>query len=173
MAEGARQVRVFVSSPGDARFERSRLGAGDRAPQRRIPGRRTAYRDPLGDRILQGARHVPSADSGSGAVRHRRRHFPLTARHRVAARFSAHAKTASLIRAGRLMRCLLPSRQLRASGLPDVYVFRYPQPPTVQLDDPNRAEIEAQWQHLQVFLRDLVPNSGWTVQGRVPDIQFD
>ena len=25
MADGARQVRIFVSSPGDARFERSRL----------------------------------------------------------------------------------------------------------------------------------------------------
>jgi eukaryotic-like serine/threonine-protein kinase len=25
MVEGARQIRVFVSSPGDARFERSRL----------------------------------------------------------------------------------------------------------------------------------------------------
>ena len=25
MAEGARQVRIFVSSPGDARFERARL----------------------------------------------------------------------------------------------------------------------------------------------------
>ena len=31
MAEGGRQVRVFVSSPGDTRFERSRL---DRVTQR-------------------------------------------------------------------------------------------------------------------------------------------
>ena len=36
-------------------------------------------------------------------------------------------------------------------GLPDVYVFRCPQPPSVQLDDPSRAEIEAQWERLKKF----------------------
>jgi eukaryotic-like serine/threonine-protein kinase len=36
-------------------------------------------------------------------------------------------------------------------GFPDVYVFRYPHPPTVQLDDPSRFEIEAQWERLKGF----------------------
>jgi eukaryotic-like serine/threonine-protein kinase len=36
-------------------------------------------------------------------------------------------------------------------GLPDVYVFRFTQPPSIQLDDPARAEIESQWEHLKAF----------------------
>lgn len=39
----------------------------------------------------------------------------------------------------------------KGRGLPDVYVFRCPQPPSVQLDDPGRAEIEAQWERLKAF----------------------
>ena len=35
--------------------------------------------------------------------------------------------------------------------LPDVYVFRNPEPPSVRLDDPARAEIERQWQGLKAF----------------------
>jgi hypothetical protein len=30
-------------------------------------------------------------------------------------------------------------------GLPDVFVFRYPSPPTITLDSADRAEIESQW----------------------------
>jgi len=36
-------------------------------------------------------------------------------------------------------------------GFPDVYVCRYPQPPSVQLDDPGAAEIAAQWKRLKEF----------------------
>ena len=32
-------------------------------------------------------------------------------------------------------------------------VFRFPQPPSVRLDDPDRAEIEEQWGRLKVFLK--------------------
>jgi hypothetical protein len=39
----------------------------------------------------------------------------------------------------------------KARGLPDVYVFRHSQPPIVQLDDPKRTEIEAQWEELKRF----------------------
>ena len=39
----------------------------------------------------------------------------------------------------------------KTHGFPDVYVFRFPQPPSVQLDDPKRNEIETQWQHLKAF----------------------
>ena len=36
-------------------------------------------------------------------------------------------------------------------GLPDVYVFRYPNAPSVLLDAPDRAEIELQWGRLKKF----------------------
>jgi hypothetical protein len=35
--------------------------------------------------------------------------------------------------------------------LPDIYVFRYPRDPQVSLEDPKRAEIEAQWTALKGF----------------------
>ena len=35
--------------------------------------------------------------------------------------------------------------------LPDVYVFRYPQPPSIRLDDPEEAIIRAQWERLKLF----------------------
>ncbi len=36
-------------------------------------------------------------------------------------------------------------------GLPDVFVFRYPSPPTITLDSADRAEIESQWTRLKGF----------------------
>src|SRR5262249_14381 len=39
----------------------------------------------------------------------------------------------------------------KGRGLPDVYVFRCPQPPNVQLDDPRNAQIEAEWTRLKQF----------------------
>jgi tetratricopeptide (TPR) repeat protein len=35
--------------------------------------------------------------------------------------------------------------------LPDVYVFRYPQPPSIRLDDPEEAIIRTQWERLKLF----------------------
>jgi hypothetical protein len=47
MANGARQVRIFVSSPGDARFERSR-------PERVIDRLNGEFQNPI-DHFLQSA----------------------------------------------------------------------------------------------------------------------
>jgi tetratricopeptide (TPR) repeat protein len=48
---------------------------------------------------------------------------------------------------------VLSAIEARKAGkdLPDIYVFRYPDAPLVVLDDPDRAEIEAQWQALKGF----------------------
>ena len=35
--------------------------------------------------------------------------------------------------------------------LPDVYVFRYPQPPSIRLDDPDEAQVRTQWERLKRF----------------------
>ena len=34
---------------------------------------------------------------------------------------------------------------------PDIYVFRYPRPPSIELDDPQEALIKSQWQRLKAF----------------------
>jgi hypothetical protein len=39
----------------------------------------------------------------------------------------------------------------RGAELPDIFVFRYPLAPSVALDAPDRAEIEAQWEKLKSF----------------------
>jgi hypothetical protein len=42
-------------------------------------------------------------------------------------------------------------RRKAGKPLPDIYVFRYPNAPSVALDAPDRAEIEAQWERLKGF----------------------
>ncbi len=39
----------------------------------------------------------------------------------------------------------------RETGAPDVYVFRYDQPPVIRLDDPNADRIANDWRHLKEF----------------------
>ncbi len=39
----------------------------------------------------------------------------------------------------------------KSRDLPDVYVFRYPKPPFVELDDPAELQIKDQWEHLKAF----------------------
>jgi tetratricopeptide (TPR) repeat protein len=48
---------------------------------------------------------------------------------------------------------VLSAIEARKSGreLPDIYVFRHPNAPSVPLDKPDRAEIEAQWARLKGF----------------------
>jgi hypothetical protein len=45
-------------------------------------------------------------------------------------------------------------------GLPNVFVFRYPNAPSVALDAPDRAEIEAQWERLKGFFDTWFRNKG-------------
>ena len=48
---------------------------------------------------------------------------------------------------------VLSAIEVRKAGkrVPDVYVFRYPDAPSVGLDAPDRADIEAQWTRLKAF----------------------
>ncbi len=48
---------------------------------------------------------------------------------------------------------MLSAIEVRRAGkrVPDVYVFRYPDAPSVGLDAPDRAEVEAQWGRLKAF----------------------
>jgi hypothetical protein len=150
MAEDARQVRVFVFSPGDARFERSRL---ERVAER------------LNGEFQGVARLV--------TIRWETEFYKARDTFQAQIPEAAQCDIVVAIFRGRLGTELPPDfppmpdgkpypsgtayevlSAIDASkerGLPDVYVFRLPQPPSVQLDDPKRAEIEAQWCHLKVF----------------------
>jgi hypothetical protein len=58
-------------------------------------------------------------------------------------------------------------------GVPDVYVFRYPQPPSVQLDDPKGAETKAQWERLKGFFETWFRTPSRPVQGGVPALRLN
>ena len=67
------------------------------------------------------------------------------------------------------MRCLALERRL-TEELPDVYVFRYSEPPTVRLDDAaGRQMVEAQWERVKAFGRWFLTAG----QSRLPDVQLD
>ena len=150
MADGVREVRVFVSSPGDARFERSRL---ERVTER-LNGE------------FQGIVHiVPIRWETEFYKAHQtfQAQIPEAAqcdiviaifRSRLGSVLPAdfHRMTnGEPYPSGTAYEVLTAIDSSKAHGVPDVYVFRFPQPPSVQLDDPKRNEIETQWQHLKAF----------------------
>jgi tetratricopeptide (TPR) repeat protein len=44
--------------------------------------------------------------------------------------------------------------------LPDIYVFRYPRPPSIELDDPREGQIKAQWERLKGFFDTWFKTTG-------------
>ena len=150
MADGVLQVRVFVSSPADARFERSRL-----------------------ERVIERLNGEFHGLARLVAIRWENEFYTAAATFQeqipeaakcdiVFAVFRArlgtelpqafpHMSNGEPYPSGTAYEVLSAIEAAKGRGLPDVYVFRYPQPPTVQLDDPSRAEIEAQWQRLKEF----------------------
>ena len=150
MADSVRQVRLFVSSPGDARFERSRL---ERVAER------------LNGEFQDVARLIPVRWETEFYKAHQsfQAQIPEAARCEiVVAIFRGRLGTAlptdfprmtdgDPYPSGTAYEVLTAIDASKAHGFPDVYVFRFPQPPSVQLDNPERAEIEAQWQHLKAF----------------------
>jgi WD40 repeat protein len=150
MADGAREVRVFVSSPGDARFERIRL---ERVTER-LNGE------------FQGIVHIVPI---RWETEFYKAHQTFQAQIPEAAQCDIviaifRSRLGSMLPAdfrrmtdgkpypsGTAYEVLTAIDSSKAHGFPDVYVFRFPQPPSVQLDDPKRNEIETQWQHLKAF----------------------
>ncbi len=153
MAEGARQVRIFVSSPADARFERSRL---ERVVER------------LNGEFQGVARLTP--------IRWETEFYKAHDTFQAQIPEAAQCDLVMAIFRGRLGTELPPDfppmadgkpypsgtayevlsaiAASKGRGLPDVYVFRCPQPPLVQLDDPKEAETKAQWERLKTFFEN-------------------
>ena len=150
MADGVREVRVFVSSPGDAQFERMRL---ERVTER-LNGE------------FQGIVHIVPI---RWETEFYKAHQTFQAQIPEAAQCDIviaifRSRLGSVLPAdfrrmtngepypsGTAYEVLTAIDASKAHGFPDVYVFRFPQPPSVQLDDPKRNEIETQWQHLKAF----------------------
>jgi WD40 repeat protein len=150
MADGVREVRVFVSSPGDAQFERMRL---ERVTER-LNGE------------FQGIVHIVPI---RWETEFYKAHQTFQAQIPEAAQCDIviaifRSRLGSVLPAdfrrmtngepypsGTAYEVLTAIAASKAHGFPDVYVFRFPQPPSVQLDDPKRNEIETQWQHLKAF----------------------
>jgi hypothetical protein len=150
MANGARQVRIFVSSPGDARFERSRL-----------------------ERVIERLNGEFQGVARLSAIRWETEFYKAHTTFQAQIPEAAQCDIVVAIFRARLGTELPPDFPRMANGeaypsgtayevlsaidaakhggFPDVYVFRYPQPPSVQLDDPGGAEIAAQWKRLKEF----------------------
>jgi tetratricopeptide (TPR) repeat protein len=153
MAEGPRQVRVFVSSPGDARFERSRL-----------------------DRVVERLNGEFQGVARLSTIRWETEFYKAHDTFQAQIPEAAQCDIVMAIFRGRLGTELPPDfppmsdgkpypsgtayelltaiDASKGRGLPDVYVFRCPQPPLVQLDDPKEAETKEQWQHLKTFFEN-------------------
>ena len=149
MAE-AQQVRVFVSSPGDAHFERSRLERvierlnGEFQGVARLSAIRWETEFYKAHQTFQA--QIPEAGQCDIVV--------AVFRSRLGTELPAdfpRMENGEPYPSGTAYEVLSAIATAKASGLPDVYVLRFPQPPSVRLDDPDRAEIEAQWGRLKIF----------------------
>ena len=149
MAE-AQQVRVFVSSPGDAHFERSRLERvierlnGEFQGVARLSAIRWETEFYKAHQTFQA--QIPEAAQCDIVV--------AVFRSRLGTELPAdfpRMENGEPYPSGTAYEVLSAIATAKASGLPDVYVLRFPQPPSVRLDDPDRAEIEAQWGRLKIF----------------------
>src|SRR4051812_41802890 len=164
-AEGEmRRVRVFVSSPGDALAERQRVG--------RVTERlNAAFHGSVQLEAVRWEERFYSAHDGFQpqiprsaeceiviAVLRGRLGSPLSAEFSSRLPPEERLPDGQLYPSGTAYEILsaVQARQARRNGdLPDIYVFRWPTPPQVTLDDPARAEIESQWEKLKHFAETL------------------
>jgi tetratricopeptide (TPR) repeat protein len=147
---GIRRIRVFVSSPGDTTHERARV---DRVVER------------LNGEFAETARleTVRWETEFYGAHTTFQAQIPEAAecdivvaifRHRIGTELPssfAHLPDGNPYPSGTAYEVLSAIEACRRDGHPDVYVFRCPQPPMVQLDDPEAERTQQQWQRLKAF----------------------
>ena len=93
MPESAREVRVFVSSPGDVLPERGRVDAVAAKLNREYEGL-AQIKTLLWERaeLLQSRSHVPAADSGGSGLRYRTVHLLDHNRHGVTGGICTHVR---------------------------------------------------------------------------------
>jgi eukaryotic-like serine/threonine-protein kinase len=145
-----RDVRVFISSPGDAVFERQRI---------------VRILERLNGEFAGAARFVPIRWEDEAYKAHAtfQAQIPEAADcDIVIAIFRARLGSAlpedfaampdgEPYPSGTAYEVLTAIAARRDRNFPDVYVFRHTAPPSVSLDDPARPEIEEQWRRLKAF----------------------
>jgi hypothetical protein len=159
MPEGAQLARIFVSSPGDAPFERSRL-------ERVIERINGEFQDVVRLSAIRWETEFYKAhDTFQAQIPEAAQCDIVVAifRSRLGTELPAEFPRMPDGRpypSGTAYEVLTAIQAAKGRGFPDVYVFRYPLPPTVQLDDPNRGEIESQWERLKAFFEAWFRTAG-------------
>jgi eukaryotic-like serine/threonine-protein kinase len=147
---GLRHVRVFVSSPGDATHECGRVDRvverlnGEFAATARIETIRWETEFYRAHTTFQA--QIPAAADCDIVI--------AVFRHRIGTELPAtFARLPDDCRypSSTAYEVLSAIEACRSRGRPDVYVFRYPNPPTVQLDDPEAEQTREQWRRLKLF----------------------
>ena len=148
-------VRVFVSSPGDTIHERGRVDRvverlnGEFAATVRLETIRWETEFYRAHATFQA--QIPESADCDIVI--------AVFRHRIGTELSstfARLPDGSPYPAAPPMRYCRRSRPAALQGHPDVYVFRYPNPPMVRLDDPETEQTQEQWQRLKAVFRHLV-----------------
>lgn len=145
-----RTVRIFVSSPGDVDHERRRIDRvverlnGEFAEVARLETIRWETEFYRADKTFQA--QIPEAAECDIVV--------AIFRARIGTELPtdfAHLPDGSPYPSGTAYEVLSAIAAAQANQLPDVYVFRYRDPPLVRLDDPDAARVAEQWQRLKTF----------------------
>ncbi len=147
---GIRQVRIFVSSPGDAIHERGRVDRvverlnGEFAGTARLETIRWETEFYRAHATFQA--QIPEAAECDIVI--------AVFRHRIGTELPstfARLPDGSPYPSGTAYEVLSAIEACRRQGHPDVYVFRHPDPPMVRLDDPEAQQTQGQWQRLKAF----------------------
>jgi tetratricopeptide (TPR) repeat protein len=148
---GLRHVRVFVSSPGDGIHEHGRL---DRVVER-LNGE---FDGIVKLETIRWDTKFYSADAGFQPQISEAAECDIVIavfRHRIGTELPstfARLPDGSPYPSRTAYEVLSAIEHRRREGRPDVYVFRYPDPPTVRLDDPEAEKTREQWERLKAFL---------------------
>src|ERR1700722_18355562 len=148
-----RQVRIFVSSPSDTQFERMRIDRvierlnGEFAEVARLSTIRWEREFFKADSTFQ--QQIPEAAECDIVI--------AILRHRLGTPLPedfARMPNGQPYPSGTAYEILTAIDAGRKTGLPDVYVFRDPESPTVSLDDSaTNAIVSEQWERLKTFFQ--------------------
>ena len=156
--------RIFVSSPGDAQFERMRV---ERVAER-LSGE---LADTARFEVIRWERDFYAAHATFQEQIPESKDCDIVVailRHRLGTELPADFPrmiNGEPYPSGTAYEILTALEACRSTGLPDVYVFRYTEPPTVKLDDADTsARIAQQWERLKVFFTQwfLTPEGHFT-----------